>query len=294
MNAPLAGTLADRALGALVGLAVGDAVGTTLEFRPRGSDPPLTDMVGGGPFRMPPGGWTDDTSMALGLADSLVELGRFDGADIMRRWLRWMRQGAYSHTGTCFDIGNQTAAALQRFERDGSLPQPTDAAGNGAIMRLAPVVLFALREPPERRRMVAAELAARQARLTHNSEEAAATAEAMAGLLHDLLHGAGPEVLGEVAASRDLVRSGGYVRDTWDAARWAVATSGNFREAVLAAANLGEDADTTAAVAGQLAGAMYGSAGIPSIWRERLLWRKGIEAVAWNLSGLLIAKAAFS
>ncbi|MBL6082389.1 ADP-ribosylglycohydrolase family protein [Belnapia sp. T18] len=283
MNAPLAGTLADRALGTLVGLAVGDAVGTTLEFCLRDSYPLLTDMVGGGPFRMPPGGWTDDTAMALGLADSLVELGRFDGADAMRRWLRWMGQGAYSHTGSCFDIGNQTAVALRRFQRDGSLPPPTDAAGNGAIMRLAPVVLFALREPPERRRVVAVDLAARQARLTHNSDEAAATAEAMAGLLHDLLHGAGPEALGEVAAARNLVRSGGYVLETWNAARWAVATTGSFREAVLAAANLGEDADTTAAVAGQMAGAMYGYAGIPSMGRERLLWHKEIEAAGWNL-----------
>ncbi|TCZ54239.1 ADP-ribosylglycohydrolase family protein [Roseicella aquatilis] len=279
MTGPQAGSLADRAVGALLGLAVGDAVGTTLEFRPRDSDPPLTDMVGGGPFRMPPGGWTDDTSMALGLADSLVALGRFDGGDIMRRWLRWMEQGAYSHTGTCFDNGHQTATALRRFARDGSLPPPTEAAGNGAIMRLAPVVLFALREAPERRRLIAADLAGRQARLTHNSNAAAATAETMAGLLHDLLHGAGAEALGAVAVERGLVRSGGYVRDTWDAARWAVASTGSFREAVLAAANLGEDADTTAAVAGQIAGALYGCAGIPAGWLERLLWRREIETL---------------
>jgi ADP-ribosyl-[dinitrogen reductase] hydrolase len=212
----------------------------------------------------------------------------------MRRWLRWMRQGAYSHTRTCFDIGNQTATALRRFQRDGSFPPPTDAAGNGAIMRLAPVVLFALREPPERRRAVAAELAARQARLTHNSAEAVATAETMAGLLHDLLHGAGPEALGEVASTRTQVRSVGYVRDTWNAARWAVATTGSFREAVLAAANLGEDADTTAAVAGQLAGAMYGYAGIPSDWRERLLWRKKIKAAGWNLISSLCHRVDYS
>ena len=110
MSGALIASMADRALGTLVGLAVGDAVGTTLEFRVRDSYVLLTDMVGG-PFRMPPGGWTDDTAMALGLADSLVALGRFDGADIMRRWLRWMEKGAYNHTGSCFDIGNQTAAA---------------------------------------------------------------------------------------------------------------------------------------------------------------------------------------
>jgi ADP-ribosyl-[dinitrogen reductase] hydrolase len=110
VSGALIASMADRALGTLVGLAVGDAVGTTLEFRVRDSYVLLTDMVGG-PFRMPPGGWTDDTAMALGLADSLVALGRFDGADIMRRWLRWMEKGAYNHTGSCFDIGNQTAAA---------------------------------------------------------------------------------------------------------------------------------------------------------------------------------------
>lgn len=285
MSGALVGSVVDRALGALVGLAVGDAVGTTLEFRARDSYAPLTDMVGGGPFQMPPGGWTDDTAMALSLADSLVALGRFDGADIMRRWLRWMREGAYSHTGSCFDIGNQTAAALRHFERDGSFPAPTEAAGNGAIMRLAPVVLFALREAPARRRAVAAELAEQQARLTHNSDVAATTARAMAVLLHDLLHGAGREALGEVAAERNLVRSGGYVIDTWDAARWAVATTDSFRKAVLAAANLGDDADTTAAVAGQIAGALYGYADIPGDWLERLLWRDEIEALGRQLIG---------
>ena len=98
-----------------------------------------------------------------------------------------------------------------------------------------------------------------------------------------MLHGAGPEALGEVASTRTQVRSGGYVRDTWNAVRWVVATTGSFHEAVLAAANLGEDADTAAAVAGQIAGAMYGYAGIPKEWLERLLWRKEIEAVGWNL-----------
>ncbi len=152
-------------------------------------------------------------------------------------------------------------------------------------MRLASVVLFAMRKPPERRHAVAVDLAVRQARLTHNSEEAAATAEVMAGLLHDRLHGAGLEGLGEVAASRSLVRSGGYVCNTWDATRWAVATTGSYHEAVLAAANLGEDADTAAAVAGQTAAEMYGSAGILNAWRERLLWRNEIEAAGWSLIG---------
>jgi enoyl-[acyl-carrier protein] reductase I len=147
-----------RALGACLGLAVGDAVGATLEFAERGREPPLADMVGGGPFGLPPGGWTGDTSMALALADSLAERGRFDASDVMRRWIRWWREGAYSHTGRCFDIGLQTRAAL-----------------------------FALDAGAEE----AARLAAAQARLTHNNDEAADTAAAMARLQHGLLLGGG-------------------------------------------------------------------------------------------------------
>jgi ADP-ribosyl-[dinitrogen reductase] hydrolase len=176
-----------RALGACLGLAVGDAVGATLEFAERGREPPLADMVGGGPFGLPPGGWTGDTSMALALADSLAERGRFDASDVMRRWIRWWREGAYSHTGRCFDIGLQTRAALAGFERGAVCPAPTDSAGNGAIMRLAPVVLFALDAGAEE----AARLAAAQARLTHNNDEAADTAAAMARLQHGLLLGGG-------------------------------------------------------------------------------------------------------
>src|ERR1700754_2398601 len=106
----------DRAVGALVGLAVGDAVGTTLEFSRRDSMPPLKDMVGGGPFRLQPGQWTDDTSMALCLADSLLACDGLNQHDLMQRFLRWWRDGENSCTGECFDIGITTRTALMRFE----------------------------------------------------------------------------------------------------------------------------------------------------------------------------------
>ena len=269
----------DRALGAFLGLAIGDAVGTTLEFETRDRRPPLTDMVGGGPFGLPPGGWTDDTSMALALADSLATCGGLVPDDLMRRWVRWYRDGAYSHTGRCFDIGNQTRAALVDFDRDGRLPGPTDSAGNGAIMRLAPVVLFALDRGAEE----AARMAAAQARLTHNNDEAAATSAAMARLLHALIEGGGTDLLGAVPERRDDVRASGWVRHTWQAARWAVATTDSFASAVLAAANLADDADTTAAVAGQIAGALYGLEAIPEPWRARLLWHDEIMALGRRL-----------
>src|SRR4051812_41293110 len=140
----------DHFRGALFGLAVGDAVGTTVEFRPPGTFTPVTDMVGGGPFQLPAGAWTDDTSMALCLAESLVECGGFDPVDQLRRYVRWYRDGYWSSTGTCFDIGTATRAALERFELTGE-PYPgdaaPDAAGNGPLMKLAPVALAFAGDP---------------------------------------------------------------------------------------------------------------------------------------------------
>src|SRR5215213_9430930 len=167
--------------GALLGLAVGDAVGTTVEFKPPGTFPPVTDMAGGGPFDLPAGAWTDDTSMALCLAESLVECRGFDPVDQLRRYVRWYREGRWSSTGTCFDIGNATAAALQRFERTGE-PYPGDAApragGNGPLMKLAPVVLAFAREP-----RAAVIHAGESARTTHGAPEAVDAACYLAALL---------------------------------------------------------------------------------------------------------------
>ena len=132
----------DAFRGCLLGLAVGDAVGTTVEFRPRGTFEPLTDMVGGGPFGLRAGEWTDDTSMALCLATSLVERNGFDARDQMERYCRWADQGYLSSTGTCFDIGGTVASALQRFQYTGEPYSGSTnpySAGNGCIMRLAPI-----------------------------------------------------------------------------------------------------------------------------------------------------------
>ena len=136
--------LPERYRGALLGLAAGDAVGTTVEFKPPGSFAPVTDMVGGGPFDLKAGQWTDDTSMALCLAESLIHRGGFDATDQLERYLRWYRDGHLSSTGACFDIGNTTAAALGHFARTReSFSGSTEprSAGNGSMMRLVPVLL---------------------------------------------------------------------------------------------------------------------------------------------------------
>jgi len=166
-------TLADRARGALLGLACGDAVGTTVEFKLRGTFHPLTDMVGGGPFRLQAGQWTDDTSMALCLGESLLACGGFDARDQMERYLRWFRSGYQSSTGRCFDVGNTVLEALLEFERTGEPvcgPAEPNRAGNGSIMRLAPVVLFF---HPDRDAVD--HHAAESSRTTHGAEEAVAS-----------------------------------------------------------------------------------------------------------------------
>lgn len=288
MTTPDPASLEDRALGCFLGLAVGDALGTTVEFLPRGSFPPVTDMVGGGPFGLRAGQWTDDTSMALCLAESLLAEPGLDELDLMHRFRRWHEQGENSATGHCFDIGLATRAALDRFRRTGNPiagdPAP-DAAGNGAIMRLAPV---ALRHWPDPARARA--LAERQARTTHGAAEAVAACALLSDILcAAIAHGpaaafpdAGwrgegwPPRIQAIAQGhwrgldRGALRSSGYVVHTLTAALWCATRAPDFAQAVLLAANLGDDADTVAAVAGQIAGAMHGESGIPPQWRARL------------------------
>lgn len=282
----------NRAIGALVGLAVGDAVGTTLEFKPKPSHPILTDMVGGGPFKLKSGQWTDDTSMALALADWLASDVDLDPADLMSRFVRWYKNGEYSCTGTFFDIGNATRAALNRFIDSGEplagSPNPR-SAGNGALMRLSPV---AIRFWKDRERL--AEIAEVQTLTTHGAEECVDASIRFAGLLADVISGKNiSDALRDEPTSginsvwrgahRSKIQGTGYVVDCLNAALWAVSRTTSFRSAILLAANLGDDADTTAAVVGQLAGAVYGISGIPVEWLERLAWRSKIEAMADQL-----------
>ena len=289
----------DRALGAFLGLAAGDAVGTTLEFRSRDAQPRLDDMIGGGPFALPPGAWTDDTAMAFAFADSLAATGTLDCRDLMDRFVRWWQDGEYSCTGTCFDIGNATSRALSRYLHTGDpFAGSTDprTAGNGSLMRLAPVALRFWNDPP-----LLTATAADQSRTTHGAEEAVDACRAFAELLAEAIAGSprtallaprpfegAPAVAGIVAGSwrgrrRSEIRSSGYVVHTLEAAVWSLARTGDFRSAVLVAANLADDADTVAAVTGQLAGALYGLSGIPDRLLERLAWKDRLIEAAQRL-----------
>ncbi len=304
-------TRCDAIRGALIGLAVGDAVGTTVEFRTPGTFPPVTDMTGGGPFALDPGQWTDDTSMALCMAESLVEIGRFDPIDQLERYVRWWKQGHLSSTGRCFDIGRQTRSALASFMESRS---PTNGsvgeydAGNGSLMRLAPVAMAHWGDPE-----TAIRLAGESSATTHGNIECVNASRYFAALLIGAFQGKSkqeilspafspvpglwehaplsPKIAAIAAGSfknkqPPEIRGSGYVVDCLEAALWAFETTNDFKSAILAAVNLGDDADTTAAVCGQIAGAFYGTNAIPADWLSKLAERELIARLANSLAVL--------
>lgn len=247
---------------------------------------------------MEPGQWTDDTSMALCLASSLVEKDGFDPADQMDRYCRWHEEGYLSSNGRCFDIGNATRSSLQRYQQTGnpySGSSDPGSAGNGSIMRLAPIPMFFFQT------LKSVELyAAESSWTTHAAVEcidacrlySRITWRALMGMSkEEVLLGdhagfeAAPKILeiarGEyIKKAESQIRGSGYVVESLEAALWCFCHTETFQDAILAAANLGEDADTTAAVCGQVAGAFYGESGIPTRWMERLALREVIRSLA--------------
>ena len=284
----------DRALGCLLGVAIGNALVATLGFMARNGQPIVRDLIGGGPFDLAPGQWTDDTSIALCLADSLIACGGLNTTDLMQRFLRWFHEGDNSVTGRCFDIGLTTRNALAFFEQTGRFigdaVEDDQQAGNGSLMRLAPIAIWAA---PDASR--AAELARAQSRTTHAAPAAHDACALFAVMLVEAIISADresvlaprafvgrPEIV-DIAAgcwrmkSRAEISSSGYVVHTLEAALWCVAHSDSFEEAVILAANLADDSDTVAAVTGQLAGALFGKDAIPIRWRSKVAWFDRLE-----------------
>ncbi|WP_236207586.1 ADP-ribosylglycohydrolase family protein [Pseudomonas tohonis] len=301
--------LLDRYKGCLLGLASGDAVGTTLEFFPPGTFKPIADMNGGGPFALAPGQWTDDTSMALCLAESLLEKNGFDAADQMTRYLNWWQWGYWSSTGQCFDIGTTIREALTHYQESGEPfagSSDPDTAGNGSLMRLAPVVMYYFPSQEE-----VTHFAQQSSRTTHGAAEAVEAckllaqviANALAGKSRDQLLDASPALylqpaIRELASGsfigkpRAQIRGTGYCVASLEAALWCFWVTDSFEAAVLEAANLGDDADTTAAIVGQVAGAYYGKPGIPARWLGKLHQGDEIEGIASALYQAAVTRNA--
>lgn len=284
---------------------------------PSSSSPPARfrksrDFARGGPHGLEPGEWTDDTSMALALADSIADVG-WDVSDQARRYVSWWRTGAYSVNGRVFDIGVTTVGALRQFRETGDPwtsgdPSPR-ASGNGSIMRLAPVPVAYIRLFPDHLDMLVDRLV-ESSRPTHASPQCLSACAYFGVLLGGLLHGLPrdqvldprweparrvherfplhPEIL-EVAQGSfrsrkpPRIRGSGYVVRSLEAALGAFHDADDFRQAVLRAVNLGDDADTTGAVCGQLAGAWFGESGIPAEWRNDLAGKDQIEPILQRL-----------
>ena len=291
----------DKIAGTIVGLAIGDALGAPVEFSPRGSFPLVTRYREGGRFNLPAGAWTDDTAMALCLADSLIETEAFDAGDLLTKFCNWAEFGHNSSTGIAVGIGQNTLRTLGDYRRHGRLeaePFGAKSDGNGSLMRLSPAVCFACYDE-----INSISLATQQSKTTHASPIAEECCKFTASLLCKILngqtyHGAKSEVL-QAEWSYDLreavdvdmskvderlIRSGGFVLDTLRAALWSIENSRTFEEAVLRAVNLGDDADTTGAVTGQIAGALFGYSGVPELLKTGLVDERRLYVTSQLLS----------
>jgi ADP-ribosyl-[dinitrogen reductase] hydrolase len=288
-----------RAIGALLGLAVGNALGTTETGKGRECHQPITEMLGGGPHNLGPGEWTPDVSMALALSASLLKCGEIDESDLMIRFWNVVRRGEYSCTGKPAAIDPVTLDAIRRWEKVGNpIAGSTnpETAGNGSLVRVAPIAIRFWRDWDRLR-----EVAERQSRVTHGAVEAVHSCIAFSEILANAIEGQTREqvlLTGQTrlapavqrvvdglwkAKSRDEIRSTGKAVDTLEAALWCFDRTSSFEGDVMLAANLGGDADTVAAVAGQLAGAFYGAQAIPERFLATLAWEDRIEQVAEDL-----------
>jgi ADP-ribosylglycohydrolase len=302
----------DRQRGTLLGLAIGDALGAAVEFSMPGTFEPVAGYRAGGPHGLAPGEFTDDTSMALALADSIAEVG-WDINDQADRYVKWWKTGAYSVNGCCFDIGNTTIAALQRFRESGDARTSGDpsghASGNGSIMRLAPVpIRYCYMFPDGIGDLV--ERAVESSLPTHASPQCLSACVYMTTVLCGLIDGRSREEVLDpdwepMRAAREIapfhpeivevaegsfkrkqppeIVGSGYVVKSLEAALWAFHDAAAFRDAVLKAVNLGDDADTTGAVCGQFAGAWWGESGIPGEWLDGLAGKEIIEPMLGKL-----------
>jgi ADP-ribosyl-[dinitrogen reductase] hydrolase len=288
--------------GCMLGLACGDALGATLEFLSRDEVRTrygqLREIVGGGWLRLAPGEVTDDTQMSTCLAESIVATGTVDGDDIARRFVGWL------HTNP-IDIGTTTRRALMYLDRGLSWQEAGERTyreaggqgiGNAGVMRCAPVGLFRYRDPD---RLIADTRLS--SAVTHADPLAQWAAVAINVALRELLlHGQGPDFLERIAAvieeravaqairvipllGADEVRSTGYALHTMQTALWSLTHHDSFEEAVVAAVNFGDDADTSGAVTGALAGAREGVGAIPERWLAVLRPREELLALAHRL-----------
>ena len=308
--------------GAMMGLFTGDALGVPVEFLERAAliKTPVSQMVGFGTHNQPAGTWSDDTSLNLCLMDSLALVNNLDYRDIMERFMQWCQDGRYSPGGFAFDVGRTTSESLQRFSA-GTPPLECGGVsennnGNGSLMRVLPIAFhLAMRFGLHIDRSDAMEVIHNISSLTHRHKRCHIACGIYVLIAVELIRGEEKRTavrngfqkamnyysqqenyLEELSLfsrlplddlcslDTDSIKSSGYVIHTLEAALWCFITTNNYKECVLKAVNLGDDTDTTGAVAGGLAGLYYGLESIPKEWLDALVEKEYLEDLC-NLFG---------
>lgn len=292
----------------IMGLVVGDALGVPVEFRKRDTFK-ITDMIGYGTYNQPPGTWSDDSSLTLATLESIVKLGKIDPADIMQNFFCWLDDGMFTPYGKVFDVGGGTRRAICRYANGKDASKCGGKTrmdnGNGALMRILPVAML----PDSTYKQINI---LSVAHLTHAHFISDYACLLYAAIAENLMNGMGKEeavsvgiqrlqhnienvsMLAEYTRLPNIqtlrrveIKSSGYVVDTLEAALWCFLNTDTYKDCVLLAANLGEDTDTVAAVAGGLAGILYGcggKTGIPDEWIAQIPRRNWIKGLCAELN----------
>jgi len=303
----------------LFGVAVGDAIGVPLEFKSRQSisNNPVTDMLGYGTYNLPPGTFSDDSSLTFCLAEALTQ--KFDLNTIAQNFVKWRYENYWTPAGKVFDIGITTQQAINRIAEGeqahlaGSFD--VSANGNGSLMRIAPLVFYLFNKPIDQR----FEIIKKVSSITHRHiRSVIACFYYVEFALQLFAHKDKFEIYAnlqtEITAyltslsikpnelalfnrllkqnihesAEECIYSSGYVVHTLEASIWCLLTTNNYKEAVLQAVNLGEDTDTTGAVTGGLAGLLYGVNDIPTNWMKKIARKNDIENLAKRLGKALL------
>ena len=307
-----------KVTGGILGLAIGDALGVPVEFSARETLQrfPVVDMREFGVHHQPRGTWSDDSSMAFCIAESLIEKKEIDLQDIANRFCRWYTESYMTPHGRVFDIGNTTQHVIGRLLR-GTPPEKSgdddeNANGNGSLMRTLPLVFILKNEPDIEKRFAAV---AAVSAITHAHPRSVIACFYYIEFALQLLDESDKfdifyklqTTIGEFLDKKgftkekgkfsrllegdihrlpeDSIRSTGYVLHTLEASIWCLLTSNTYAETVLKAVNLGSDTDTTGAVVGGLAGILYGETGIPDEWKAQLVKSEEI----WEMGERLFA-----
>ena len=312
-----------RTMAVIIGHAVGDALGVPVEFedRERLRRSPVMDMMGFGTYDVPKGAWSDDTSMSLCALDAIAESGGINLDLTMINFCRWYYKGEFTPTGDTFDVGNTCSFAIERYYTEGKAPTESGLTsersnGNGSLMRIHPFALYLYgKQLPVN---VKIEIIEKASSLTHAHERSKIGCGIYSFILWELLQNPSKASVTEGAkraleyyngraelshyarlfnricnvygdfeenCTESEIESSGYVVDTLESAIWCLLTTESYEACVLRAVNLGDDTDTVGAIAGSLAGALYGYESIPQGWRDTLIKREYIEELCQRAYG---------